>query len=89
MPKENIFTRFNIKIDLGRTHNVNTNPVAENAVKEFLKERLRLNPSGGPITEIERIVITKMMNTRIRDRGVSAKEMMFRRDLITNEPISI
>ena len=28
-----------------------------------------------------------MMNTRIRDRGVSAKEMMYRRDLVTNEPI--
>ena len=87
LDKDSIFKRFNIKIDLGRTHNINKNPVAENAVKEFLKERLRLDPNGGPITETDRIVITKMMNTRIRDRGVSAKEMMFRRDLVTNEPL--
>ena len=87
--EDNIFKRFNIKIDLGRTHNINKNPIAENAVKEFLKERLRLNPIGGPITELDRIVITKAMNSRIRDRGLAAKEMLFRRDLITNEPKDI
>ena len=87
--EDSIFTRFNISIDLGRTHNPNKNPVAENAVKEFLKERLRLNPMGGPITETERILITKLMNTRIRDRGVAAKEILLRRDLVTNKPIDI
>ena len=86
---DNLFTRFNISIDLGRTHNVNKNPVAENAVKEFLKERLRLDPVGGPITETERIVITKTMNTRIRHRGVAAKEMLLRRDLVTNKPVDL
>ena len=87
--KDNIFKRFRINIELGRTHNPNKNPVAENAVKEFLKERLRLNPMGGPITEIDRIVITKLMNSRIRDRGLAAKEILLRRDLVTNEPIEL
>ena len=44
--------KLNIKVDLGRIFNKNKNPVAENAIKEFHKERLRLNPSGGPISEI-------------------------------------
>ena len=78
--QDSIFKRFHIQIDLGRVHNVNKNPVAENAVKEFLKERLRLNPMGGPITETDRIIITKMMNSRIRDRGLAAKEILLRRD---------
>merc|ERR1711888_420457 len=65
------------------------NPVAENAVKEFHKERLRLNPAGGPVSEIDRAMITKNMNSRIRDRGFSSKEIAFQRDqmLNTTKPI--
>ena len=66
-------------------HNVNKNPVAENAIKEFHKERLKLNPSGGRINEMERCIITKNMNSRVRERGLTAKEMAFNRDQITNE----
>jgi len=80
-----VLRKLNIKIDLGRTFNKNKNPVAENAIKEFHKERLRLNPSGGPISEIELALITKNMNSRIRSRGFSAKEMAFQRDQVSNE----
>ena len=64
--------------------------MAENAVKEFHKERLRLNPMGGPISQIDRALITKNMNSRIRDRGFSSKEIAFQRDQISNDtkPVS-
>merc|ERR1711888_370441 len=74
---DSLLKRLHIKIDLGRTLNKNKNPVAENAIKEFHKERLRLNPAGGPVTETERSMITKNMNSRIRDRGFSSKEIAF------------
>ena len=77
--------RFGITIDLGRVHNPNKNPIAENAVKEFLKERLRLKPEGGPITDIERCIIMMNMNQRIRNRGLAPKEIFLRRDLTSNE----
>ena len=80
-----ILKKLGIQIDLGRIHNVNKNPVAENAIKEFHKERLRLNPSGGKINEIDRSIITKNMNSRVRERGLTPKEMAFNRDQITNE----
>ena len=80
-----ILKKLGILIDLGRIHNVNKNPVAENAIKEFHKERLRLNPAGGRISEIERSIITKNMNSRIKERGLTSKEMAFNRDQITNE----
>ena len=80
-----VLRKLNIKIDLGRTFNKNKNPVAENAIKEFHKERLRLNPSGGPVSEIELAIITKNMNSRIRSRGFSAKEIAFQRDQVSNE----
>ena len=81
-----ILKKLGIWIDLGRTHNANKNPVAENCVKEFLKERLRLSPHGGPVTELERAQITRNMNSRIREQGLTAKEMAFNRDQISNSP---
>ena len=62
-----ILKKLGILVDLGRTLNVNKNPVAENAIKEFHKERLKLNAAGGRISEIERAIITKNMNSRIRE----------------------
>ena len=45
---------------------------------------------GGPVTEVERAQITKNMNSRIRERGYTAKEMAWNRDQISNEfrPVS-
>ena len=88
--KGSLLQKLGIKVDLGRTLNKNKNPVAENAIKEFHKECLRLNPSGGPLSEINRAMITKNMNERIRDRGFSSKEIAYQRDQISNEsqPIS-
>ena len=58
----------------------------ENAVKEFHKENcLRVNPSGGPISEIDRALVSKNMNSRIRNRWFSSKEIAFQRDQITNK----
>ena len=89
LEKDPILIKYGITIDIGRVHNVNKNPVAENAVKEFLKERLRLNPEGGPVTEIEKSLITRNMNQRIRNRGLAAKEMLLRRELVENKPKDI
>ena len=80
-----VLKKLGIAIDLGRTHNVNKNPIAENAIKEFHKERLKLNPAGGKISEIERSIITKNMNSRIRERGLTSKEMAFNRDQTSNK----
>ena len=38
-----ILKKLGIVVDVGRTLNVNKNPIAENCIKEFHKERLRLN----------------------------------------------
>ena len=74
-----------IKVVMGRTFNVNKNPIAENAIKEYHKERLRLDPAGGRVTENQLAVIARNMNSRIRLRGLSPKEILLRRDQVTNE----
>ena len=76
--------KFHIKIDLGRTMNANKNPIAENGIKEFHKECLRLHPSGGPLTRTDLVTITKNINERVRDRGFTAKEMLLQRDQVSN-----
>ena len=65
---------------MGRTFNVSNNPVAENAIKELHKERLKLDPAGGLLYETQLAIITRNINLRIR-----LIEIIFRRDQITNE----
>ena len=53
-----------LKIDLGRTHNKNKNPIIEKAIKEFHKEHLRISQSEGPFSKTDLIVIVRNMNFR-------------------------
>ena len=66
LENDDILAKYSISLEIGRVHNVNKNPIAENCIKEFRKERLRLNPRGGPISEQERIVITTNINSRFQ-----------------------
>ena len=74
---ESIFKKLNIKVDLGRTLNKNKNPVAENAIKEFHKEYLKVNPAGGPITRLQLVLIIKNMNSRIATEASTRKKLCF------------
>ena len=70
-------------VELGSAKNPNKNPVAERAVQEVEEELLRLNPTGGPVTEVELALATANLNSRIRGRGLSAREMWTQRDQFT------
>ena len=50
--------RYNIDIKLARKKNKNGNPVAEKAVQEFKHEKLKFNPSGGAISDLDRALST-------------------------------
>ena len=89
LQSDDVLSANNISLDIGRIHNPNKNPIAENAVKEFRKEILRLKPRGGPISETERVLITRNMNSRIRNRGFSAKEILLWHELANNTPSDI
>ena len=82
---DSILRKYGIKIDLGRPLNKNKNPIAENGIQEFQKERLKIDPRGGPVTPMDIAIITKNMNSRIRYRGYSAKEIVIQRDQISND----
>ena len=81
--------KHSIKIELGRFHNTNKNPQAENAVKEFEKEMLRYDSSLRFLKPIDICTILKSINTRIRFRGLSSQEMLFKREMLRNEGIEV
>ena len=79
--------KFNIKIELGSTFNHNKNPIAENLVKECHKEINRAGYTNDQLDDFKLTQIVKNINSRVRDRGLSAKEMCFMRDQATNRNI--
>ena len=83
------FNKLKIKLELGDTLNVNKNPVAENAVKELEKEFLRLGFSNMQLNPTDLAIAVRNINSRIRDRGYSSKEICFKRSQTTNESIKV
>ena len=45
--------------------------------------------SGGPIAPEELLIVQKSTNDRIRNRNHASKEIVLRRDLISNKPLPI
>lgn len=81
--------RHRISIEIGRTKNTNKNPVAEKCIAELSDELLRICPEGGAVTPLSLAIATANLNTRIRDRGLSAREIWYQRDQFTNSQIPL
>lgn len=86
---DEILRRYNIIIDIGRTKNVNKNPVAEKAIAELEDEILRQNPNGGPVSMLTLSVAVARLNSRLRVTGLSARELFTQRDQFTNEQLPL
>ena len=85
--KDPLLKEKGIQLDLGRAVNKNKNPVAERAIRELEDELLRMDPSGAAASSWTLYLATASLNQRIRWSGLSAREMLFRRDQFTNDPI--
>ena len=78
-----------ITLDHGRVKNVNRNPCAEKCNQELEQELLRVDSSGAPVTDATLQMAVRALNSRIRNRGLSAKEIVTCRDQVTNAPLRI
>ena len=87
--ENSILKKFNIKIELGRTLNKNKNPTAEICNQELQKEILKITGKNGPVTNLQLATAVRNINSRIRYNGLSSKEVMFRRNLLDNQPIHV
>ena len=76
-------------IDYGRIKNKDSNSVIDKGIQELEEEILKHEPSGTALTPIQLQIIVDTQNSRIRNRGLSAKEIIFKRDQFTDKPIQI
>ena len=81
---DQLLQRHRIILEIGNPKNPNKNPVAERAVQEVETEILRIEPLGGAVTEVTLAVSTANLNSRIRSRGLSSREMWCQRDQFSN-----
>ena len=81
--------RHLLKLNLARKKNKNSNPIAEKAVQEFRREKLKFKPEGGALSDTERALITASLNKKIRNRGVSSKEIIMNRDQNTLDNLNL
>ena len=87
--KDELLQRHRIVLELGQAKNPDKNPVAERAIQELSDELLRLDPLGGAVSPMALSVATATLNSRIRSRGLSAREMWTQRDQFSNAQMSL
>ena len=80
---------LNAWLDVGRTKNVNKNPVAEKAIQELEEEFLRQEPRGGPVSPTGLALATARLNSRLRHQGLSARELWTQRSQFTGDPLPL
>ena len=84
-----VLNSHGLTLDFGRVKNINKNPVAEKSNQELELELLRIDPSGSPMSTVSLQQAVKNLNMRIRNRGLSAQEMLFCRDQNTGEQLNV
>jgi len=84
---DSTLAQHGIQLEFGRTKNPNKNPVAERAIQELEDELLRDTHGGATITAMKLAVVTARLNSRIRSRGLSSREMWTQRSQFTNEQL--
>ena len=87
--KDELLAKHRICIEVGRVKNQNKNPVAERAVQELERELLKLEPMGGPVTQLDLTVAVANLNTRVRRGGMSARELLMQRDQFTSDQLPL
>ena len=82
---DKILQSHGIYLDFGDIKNINKNPVVKKGIQEIEAELLRRDPSGNSVTPVELSVVIESLNPCLRNRGLSAKEILLQRDKNTGE----
>ena len=73
-----------LSLEIGRVKNPNKNPVAEKAIIELEEERLKQEPTGGPVSQLGLVIAVARLNSRIHYSGLSARELWTQVILLLN-----
>ena len=89
LTNDQLLKSHRLTIEIGRTKNINKNPVAEKAVQELQDEILRHDPGNRTVSSLSLTSAVASLNSRIRSNGLSSREMLLQRDQFTNSQIPI
>ena len=81
--------KLGICLQIGSEKNRNKNAIADRAISELHAEINRIDPSGGPITEVTLAKAVCNMNDRVRNNGLSAREVWTKRDAFSGKQLPI
>ena len=76
-------TKFGIVLDIGRVKNPNKNPVVDKAIQELEREFLTADFDNKELNMANLETCLRRLNSKIRHNGMSAKEIILRRDQMT------
>ncbi|CAG2237073.1 unnamed protein product [Mytilus edulis] len=82
---KNYVVQLNISIEIGRVKNQNQNPVADKAIAELEDELLREERDHSPLSENTLVIATTRLNSRLRQRGLSSRELWTKEQKAINE----
>ena len=83
--EDSILKELGIGLDYGRVKNPNKNPVIDKAIQELEKEILIAGLEGNKVTTSSLDTCLRQLNSKIRHCGLSAKEIITRRDQVTGK----
>jgi hypothetical protein len=86
---DKLLASLRIRVEVGERKNKNKNPVAEKAVQELEDELLRQNPDRTSVTQAELTVTVSTLNSRIRNQGLSSREIWTQRDQFTHDQLPL
>lgn len=81
--------KFHISLQIGRVKNMNKNLVAEKGVAELETELLRQERGGCAVSPLGLAVCIARLKSRIRNKGLSAREVWTQHNQFTHEQIPI
>ncbi len=76
-----------IEIDYSRVKNKNSNPTIDKAIQELENELKRLLPDGQPSSISTLATAVRNINNRIRQHGLSSREIITKRETFTNKDL--
>ena len=78
-----------VELEFDRVKNKNKNSCADKAIQEVEEELKRLTPHTGVINQGTLAIAISKTNNKIRSNGLSAREILMKRDNFTDQPIEV
>ncbi len=85
---DELLKSIGMKLDYGRVKNKDSNSVADKAIQELEKEFLKHGTSE-KLTSLQLQLAVDTLNSRIRNRDLSSKEIVLKRDQYSNIDIQV